>query len=690
MRPRPLPWVIFGIALAVVAIGNIVGEEPLDWDMIWFLPFVAYGAVGALVASFRPENRIGWVFLAVWVFGALASLWVVADLLQGNPRWGPVGTALGLLSVAGWFGGLGTMLTIGLLLFPDGRLPGSRWKVVLWGALVTIPVAAIAEHLGSDVAAAPDPVASVARPVAGIALAFFVGVALASVASVVVRFRRSRGDERVQLKWFTYAAALVLAGIALTVAAETVEGTETSSPLVVVSGLLLALTVTGIPVSAGIAILRHRLYDINLVISKTLIYGALAAFITTVYVGIVVGLGTLIGTQGELNLPLQIVATALVAVAFQPVRSRVQRLANRLVYGKRSSPYEVLAGFSDKVAGTYAAEDVLPRMARVVADGTGAVEASVWLRVGEELRRAARFPPGDGGPASVTDVDVEAVPDADRALPIRHRGELLGALAVRKQPGDPLRPQEEALLEHLASQAGLVLRNVGLTEQLRGRLEETTRLATELRHSRRRIVATQDAARRRLERNIHDGAQQHLVALAVNLKLARTMVAKDPERARALVGQLRERTAESLDVLRDLARGIYPAALEAGGLGVALREAAERSSVPVEIDADGARYPIEVEAAVYFSILEALQNAAKYAEASRVRVRLAESDGSLTFEVADDGLGFDQERASKGAGLQNMADRLAAFQGAVTIESAPGSGTVVRGRVALAAEATSR
>jgi signal transduction histidine kinase len=613
MKPRRTPWFVFGLSLAVFAVGGIIGAEGVTWDALWLLPFVAYGVMGALVASYRPGNRIGWVFLAVGVFGALASLQSVAEFIDVRPGWGPLWTLLVFLSFAGWFGGLGTMVTLALLLFPDGRLPGPRWRLVLWTALLAIPAAGVAEYLTSDLAAPPEAVASVAWVVRDyIALPLFLGAALASVASVVVRFRRSRGEQRQQLKWFTYAAGLLGAGIAVAILAETivVVGTERDSALTIVAGVLLALTITGMPVSAGIAILRHRLYDIDLVINRTLVYGALAVFITGVYVGVVVGVGNLVGARGEPNLALQIAATAVVAVAFQPVRSRVQRMANRLVYGKRSSPYEVLTGFSDKVAGTYAAEDVLPRMARVVAEGTGAAEASVWLRVGDELRRGARFPSSDEEAEPIPGGDAETIPGADRALPIRHHGEPLGALAVRKPPGDPLRPEEESLLEHLASQAGLVLRNVGLTEQLRFRLEQTTRLAAELRESRRRIVAAQDAARRRLERNIHDGAQQQLVALAVNLKLARTVTARDPDRARVLVGQLRERTSESLEVLRDLARGIYPAALEGGGLGAALREAAARSPVEVEVETDGARYPIDVEAAVYFSVLGALQLAA--------------------------------------------------------------------------------
>jgi signal transduction histidine kinase len=392
----------------------------------------------------------------------------------------------------------------------------------------------------------------------------------------------------------------------------------------------------------------------------------------------VVGLGSLVAQHGaRAGLWLSIAATAVVAVAFQPVRARVQHLANRLVYGRRATPYEVLAQFAERTAGTYATEELLPRMARILAEGTAARRADVWLRADGVFRDDATWPPGEP-PFPQTRADSGgrlAVPGADRLLPVRYQGEVLGALSVSKRPGESLTPAEGKLLADLATQAGLVLRNVGLWEQLTARLEE-------IRASRQRLVAAQDEERRRIERNIHDGAQQQLVALTIKLNLTEGLIGTDPEGERELLAELRQDAASAVEDLRDLARGIYPPLLAGEGLAAALRAQAAKSPVPTSVEADGiARYPQDVEAAVYFCVLEALQNVAKYAGASSARVRLAASGDELRFEVADNGAGFDSRAKAYGTGLQGMADRLSAHDGTLDVRASPGAGTVVTGRL---------
>jgi signal transduction histidine kinase len=431
-------------------------------------------------------------------------------------------------------------------------------------------------------------------------------------------------------------------------------------------------------------LVKYRRHDIDVITKQALVYGSLAAFITVVYVAIVAGIGSLgaghlVGNGSRPSLGLSILATAVVAVAFEPVRRRVQHLANRLVYGQRATPYEVLSEFSGRMGETYASEDLLPRMAQILADGTGAAAADVWLRDGAGLRTAASWPPTAAPPRRISCEDDVApeVPGAALMALVRHKGELLGALSVSKGPGETLTPTEDKLVTDLAAQAGLVLRNVGLTEQLLARLEE-------LRASRQRIVAAQDDERRRIERNIHDGAQRQLTALAAKLRLAESAVGRDAEKQRALVGELKAEVHGAMEVLRDLARGIYPPVLAEQGLTAAVSSRASRAAVPVELDATGiGRYPKDIEAALYFSCVEALQNAAKHARASRVRIHLAQSNGEVAFAVADDGCGFDRAATPFGAGLQNMSDRLAALGGTLEIDARPGCGTRVAGRIPI-------
>jgi signal transduction histidine kinase len=301
----------------------------------------------------------------------------------------------------------------------------------------------------------------------------------------------------------------------------------------------------------------------------------------------------------------------------------------------------------------------------------------VWLRVGDRLRLAASWPATGGEEVwlPLDDREVVDVAGADRVAEVRHQDELLGALTLSKPPNDPVTSAEEKLLTDLASQAGLVLRNVRLTAELRARLED-------LRSSRQRLVAAQDEERRKLERNLHDGAQQQLVALAVKARLASALVGKEPEKELAMLSDLQLELGDALETLRDLARGIYPPLLADKGLGAALEAQARKAAVPVTVEPNGiGRYPQEIEAAVYFCTLEALNNVAKYAEASSVKVGLADEDGELQFRIVDDGRGFDTSVTEYGTGLQGMADRLDAVGGTLDVRSEPGRGTTVIGRV---------
>ena len=427
----------------------------------------------------------------------------------------------------------------------------------------------------------------------------------------------------------------------------------------------------------AIAILRHRLYDIDVIISRAVVYGLLSAVSTGVYAGIVLGIGTFVGHRS--GPVLTIAAAVTIALLFQPLRRRTQLFANRLVYGQRATPYQALSDFAGDIAGQIDLAEAVDRMVSVLARATGADRAEAWIRVGTELRPAAIWPPGSPLPATVTigvGDSLPAIGGASRAAAVRHGGELLGALSLRKPPNEPLTSTEDELIRHLASQAGLVLRNAALTAELRATIDE-------LRASRRRLVEAQDAERRKIERNLHDGAQQQLIALTIHLALLEES-AGDPAAVRELAPAVKDGVRAALEDLRDLARGIYPPLLADQGLVPALQAQACKAALPVEIDADGiGRYPQDTEAAVYFCALEALQNIAKYANASRATVGLSCSDGSLQFTVTDDGTGFDTATTRHGTGLQGMADRLAALGGALQIRSQPGHGTILSGELPL-------
>ena len=644
-----------------------------------------FATVGALLAWKRPANPIGWLLSAVGLSFAVAS---VGLLFAYSPATFTLANWLGWL----WLFGLLLIVPV-LLLFPTGQLPSRRWRPVAWAAAAAqaawaagnafAPTILSADNSGlHNPIGAPGVAGRAFQVLAILGAVVAAACLLAAIGSVVVRYRRAGLIERQQLKWLVYASGLIVVAILAEIVMAQVLGPDTVSTNLQNATSIAAVAL--IPIAIGVAVFRYRLYDIDLVINKTLVYGGLAAFITGVYVAIVVGVGSLVaGHRTHPSLLLPIAATAVVAIAFQPVRERVQRLANRLVYGRRATPYEVLAEFAGRMGGTYATEELLPNMARTLAEGTAAARADVWLVSGGALRDDASWPADLPALADIplsTDDRQPACPGTDHIMLVRHHGEVLGALSVTKRPGETLTPTEAKLVVDLAAQIGLVLRNVGLWEELTARLAD-------IRASRQRLVAAQDSERQRIERNIHDGAQQQLVALAIKLTLAESMIGVDVDGEREMLGELRLDATAAVEELRDLARGIYPPLLVGDGLIAAVSAQAARSPVPTTVEAGHiGRYSQDIEAAAYFCILEAMQNAAKYAKATAARVRIRVEPGAgLEFEIADNGVGFDASARAFGSGLQGIADRLGAHGGMVDVDSAPGAGTVVRGRLPIAA-----
>src|SRR5215467_1379928 len=541
MRVQTARWVAGGAAAVSVALiagalllayadRHLVPADLTGWnfsDVFDGIANLGVPVVGFVLASRRPANRVGWVFVVAGLglgLGSFSRAHGLHALVAAPGSW-PAGWAAMWLANWVWVIPI-AMLAFVFLLFPTGQLRSPRWRPAAWFvggafALITVGMLVNASRLWRDPFGATS-----ARGIPSLLLAALIlllpAALVVSVVALVVRSARSWGEERLQLKWFAVASLLVVV-------------TFIPSFLTnwVVVAVLSSLAFLCLWVAIGIAVLKYRLYEIDIVISKAVLYGSLAVFITAVYAGLVAGVGTLAGGRDS---PLvAALAAAVVAVAFQPARQRAGRLANRVVYGRRATPYQVLSDFARRIGGTYAAGDVLPQMAQIVAAGTGAARVVVWLRVDGELRPEAfsdgtsheAQPPVDAPPVEALPVDDQAMPPvsgADLSVPVVHQGELLGAMSIWMPKDEPLRPAGEQLVADVASQAGLVLSNAGLIEDLR--------------RSRQRLVTAQDEARRRLERNIHDGAQQDLVALAIKLRLADTTVDEDPAQAKELLGEL--------------------------------------------------------------------------------------------------------------------------------------------------------
>jgi signal transduction histidine kinase len=639
---------------------HLVPADTMGWnisDAFGEVVNLTIPVVGFVLASRRPANRVGWLFLVAGLALGLSAFSQQYGLhaLIVAPGSFPAGRVFAWLSNWTWVIAF-AMLAFVFLLFPTGRLRSRRWLPAAWfaGGALTLTSAVVAVYTARFWSHPFSSPAQAMTPVVAAVAILVCAVLVVSVAAVVVRFARSSGEERLQLKWFAAAALLVVATFILSVVINSVLTSALSN----VAFLCLWVAV-------AISVLKYRLYDIDIVISKAVLYGSLAVFITAVYVGVVVGIGTLAG--GRDRPLLAAVAAAVVAVAFQPVRQWAGRLANRVVYGRRATPYQVLSDFARRIGGTYANEDVLPQMAHTVAAGTGAKQVVVWLRIDDQLRpEASSDGSSHAGPLPVGGHELPQLPDSDTSVPVVHQGELLGAISVTMPKDEPLRPAGQQLVADVASQAGLVLANAGLIEDLRA--------------SRQRLVAAQDEERRRLERNLHDGAQQDLVALAIKVRLGAT--AEDLAQAKEIFGELKADAAGALENLRDLARGIYPPLLADLGLAAALGAQASKAPVPVTVtvEADGiGRFGQDTEAAVYFCCLEALQNTAKYARATQARICLRAQDGTLRFTVSDDGAGYDTSHTPQGSGQRNMADRLAALGGRLEVRSAPGQGTTITG-----------
>jgi len=657
---------VFSVASAAVGLGWLVvigdgGAAWHDWIVHSAVVAICAGVITWLVAPSQPRNGAIWVLAWAGLLTGFETLSyaVVVELqrihgiggsaLDLVPADVPVSMAL-VMQQTNWLW-IGVLLTLTLLpLFPDGHLPSAKWRPVVAAQLFLIGITSLglfweARPSGTFALRQTQDLAGGFRSVSaafvtlGYPLIFAAGIA--GVPALLVRYRHSTAEERQQFRWVAWGASFL--GVSLVVA---LLGAEVAGRLDVAL-IAAAIALAAFLASLGIAIGRYRLYDVDVLISRSFVFGTLALFITGAYVGVVVGVGALLNLD-QSSAGLEIVATALVAIAFQPLRRRLQRIANRIAFGKRATPYEVLSEFSRRVAA--ADETALADIARSLVEGTSATQAAVWVGRPGNRHAAASWPD-----AAVAEVTLER--------PIVHGGEELGAVTLTAARGLRPGPADAQLLEEVAAGLGLVLRNLRLSDTLQDRIDE-------LRASRRRIVAVRDQTRRTLERDLHDGAQQQLVAIKVKLGLARQLAAKSgaTETAR-FVESIAAGTNDAIDAMRDFARGIYPPLLEAEGLAAALSAQIRKLQLEVSLVTDGfGRRRSDVESTLYFCAVDLLTSAGQ--GGAQVQLRLVADGETAGFELTQpDGMWWDAST------LADLADRIDAAGGSFLVDET-GTGAV--------------
>jgi signal transduction histidine kinase len=684
------------------------------------LPAAALAVTGAGLAATGPVTALQGTGYAVAVTWALSAV-LTARARERTPQWEVSSGALAatlalsatraaysaspashdmLVAAATLAGALVIALWLHLLLaVPDGRL-GSRTRRVV----------ATAGYLLAGCGAVISIVAGAGAPSPAVFAISLPATAALALPAARIRYAAAHSRDRERLQW---------TGIGVVLAA-TVAIAAGVLNLLVAWPAPLAPAAAAATVLVPLGLIAGDLPQLGKFGGRLLVHVlAVAGYTVTVavvYIIVILGLGNPPQDSSDHELlGLSMVAAAVGAIGYLPVRERLIGWATTSVFGARQAPDEVLRTFGSRMTRAVSMDELLLQLAESLRKTMNLTSAEVFTGVDDVLERTAAVPEAgpegsEARPASLV-ITARERPVVTRAgisgnawvsvwlpallegrgncqlrvMPASHAGQLLGLIvAQRPATGDPFSAEDDRVLTELARQVGLAVHNARLDTALQTTLDELRKQADELRESRARIVASGDAERRRVERNLHDGAQQHLVAMAVNLRLARDILADDPPAATEMLDQLANDIKDTITELRELAHGIYPPLLADRGLGEALRAAASRSPLAVTVSAGGIdRYGPEVEAAIYFCCLEALQNAAKHAAGSTVDVRVWEQEGGLLFSVSDNGPGFTQDQAHNGHGFVNMADRLGSIGGTVRWESTPGNGCRVRGSIPI-------
>ena len=676
---------------------------------------LACPTVGVLVVSRLPRNPIGWIFCGVGLlYGARRLAAAYTDHALLVRPWLPGGDYAAWAST---FLGLPLLVALGVLLallFPDGRPQSRPWRWAAWAAVGGTALICLSETLrfgplpayyfvANPLGLADAPGGLPVRPLLDVS--YLVGGALlsaacvASIASLLLRLGRASGDERQQLGWFAYAAVPALVGGVLLLLDRVTEKFsllffgQAVRPLLRVAGnlgvfvrqdrtlgplaelrlettleFLTVLALFFVPVFTGVAVLRHRLYDVDAVINRTLVYGALTTAVVVLYVALVAVFGALFRVGAGDNLAVSLVATGLVAALFQPLHARLQRGVDRMMYGQRREPYAALSRLGERLEAALAPEAVLPTIVETVAQAMKVPYAEISLEKDGRFEIAAVY----GSPANEPTV-----------LPLRHGEDQIGRLVLSPlSPGEPFSEADHRLLRDLARQAEVAVYAV--------------RLTADLKRSRERLVAAREEERRRLRRDLHDGLGPSLAGLSFGLEAARRLVDERPEDAAKLLVRLEDQTRETVVNVRRLVYGLRPPALDDLGLVPAIRQQAEAlgtldggtkpggdvTAFWVEAPEELPPLPAAVEVACYRIAQEAITNVARHAGARSCRVRLSAQEDALELEVTDDGRGTGEDRGV-GVGLASMRERAEELGGTCTIGKNHQGGTCVLARLPL-------
>jgi signal transduction histidine kinase len=661
--------VVISLAIGVLALVMSDGSDWLPSHQL-FDPVVtiAFAFVGALVASRHPRNPIGWIFGITGLLSGLTLLAATYRLL--SEAVGPSSSLPGVevtkwLDNWIWLPATILPMTFLLLLFPDGHLLSARWRPVAWAAGLGMGAAMVAIALHPSPPTEPVPESNpFGIPGAEGALDFMINGAslllavalVGSLAALGVRFRRSRGIEREQLKWLAYAGVITILG---GIASGVLYLLWPTDPMFYELSIIITQAAMGvIAVAAGIAILRYRLYNIDLLINRTLVYGALTAGVIGSYLVLVGSLSVLFQSSG--NFVLALLATGVVALLVQPLRARLQRGVNRLMYGERDDPYAVLSHLSQQLKTTLAPTAVLPSIAEAVAQTLKLPYVALALKQGNALELAAAYGLPSGDPID---------------LPLVYQTETVGQLLVEPRgPGESFTPAERRLLEDIALQAGIAAHAV--------------RLTADLQRAREHLVTAREEERRRLRRDLHDGLGPQLASMTLTLGAARELLRQDADAADVLLQELARHAQSAITDIRRVVYALRPPALDDLGLVPALREqAAHYSQAGLQIKIEAPDHvpplPAAVEVAAYRIVQEALTNVVRHARAHVCVVRLALPRSDLfDIEIKDDGVGL-PVNGRAGVGLTSLRERTDELGGTCEIVSEPGRGTCIRAHLPL-------